>query len=63
LVVGDKNCGKDGNSLKKCDVPDSSYGKFEGTAGLNSGSLADLLEKRLSLILRSTQSKSSVETS
>jgi hypothetical protein len=33
------------NSLKKCDVPDSSYGKFEGTAGWNSGSLAAIQEK------------------
>jgi hypothetical protein len=30
---------KDGNSLKKCDLPDSSYGKFKGAAGLKSGSL------------------------
>ncbi|MGA9668091.1 MAG: hypothetical protein WBQ94_02720, partial [Terracidiphilus sp.] len=27
-----------GISLKKCDLPDSSYGKFEIAAGLNTGS-------------------------
>ena len=30
---------KNGNSLKKCDVPESSYVKFEVAAGLDLGSL------------------------
>jgi hypothetical protein len=28
---------KVGNSLKKCDLPDSSYGTLEIAAGLNAG--------------------------
>jgi hypothetical protein len=39
------NLFKNGNSLKKCDVPDSSYGKFEDTAGWGFGSLAAVHEK------------------
>jgi hypothetical protein len=39
------NLCKNGNSLKKCDVPDSSYGKFEDTAGWSSCSSAGAQEK------------------
>jgi hypothetical protein len=52
-----------GNSLKKCDLPESSYGNFEDAAGLNPALVVGVHEERLSLILRLKQSNSSVQFS
>jgi hypothetical protein len=35
LGFNDSECAEQGISLKKCDLPESSYGTFEVAAGLN----------------------------
>jgi hypothetical protein len=38
LGFNDSECAEQGISLKKCDLPESSYGTFEVAAVLNAGS-------------------------